>query len=1257
MAGTWEALGDQLEALNQYLQERPLAVLCSVFAVIVSSWLLWRCLSRYGSKKKPLAISTSLSSASSVSREGGTEEEEEEDRDKFDLIHRKREMVQNYGKKMFRKASSEFRHFRRKPREKISSIARRLLNKPEPTETQLHREPPDAFLDPDSEAGDSNIPSEVLYLLKSVRAFGHFEKPLFMELCKHVETKFVPSGAILFRPGQTDDSIYVVRNGRLRVYIVERDGTELPLKDAGPGDSVHSMLSILNAIIGSTRTFKSVAAKATRDSYVLQVKATAFRQFFENNPDSLLRMVQITMLRLQRVTFLALNEFLGLGHELINQKPALRGEFSVLRLKQSRLTRMSEADTFSSDRYPPPPPPPHSQDLQDSDSDNGTPGESTATTSSKGRHKTDGTRKHLRSSDEKHVRDDESTSEHSGGNSSHAKRKTLSLKTNESDSNSNVAISDDSTGQAANGAVSPTAHRKTVAIDMSQNECFTHRLLPAVSLEFDNVMDQARVNRQQFSAEGVTSFPSEPPKGRHFSTQTSIPLRYSHFASLDNSDVLQAATDDLVRIFQLKDESLLKGRIQLIEVGVNSVLGLEGDQECCVYFIASGRLKVYHLTGDQSKSQDLLYVATPGEFCGVLSALTGEPSFITVMAAVHSYLIAITKSNLYQIMSEQPKAVCGLAYDCVQRLSPLVRQIDFALDWTELEAGRALYRQEDEATAAYIILSGRLRSVVKRDDGKKELVDEFGRGEAIGVIEVMTSSKCATTVHAIRDSELACLPAGLLDTIKLKQPQVVSRLIHMLGERILGSYNRLSHYSTTNIASSKETKKHMASNLATVAVVPMTPDVPLSMFSAVLCSAVNSIAPALRLTSHYIQQELGSTALESVSEYRLRTWLGHQEDNNRIVIYEADPTLTQWTARCIRQADCILLVGLAEKGPTEGKIIRQVEKISIRVQKELVLLHGQGVDHPTGTMKWLNALGWLSSYFHVRCPDYFFIKKLQEDKKNAIPPPPNKHSDFARLARRLTGTSVGVVLGGGGARGLAHVGALQAFTEAGVPIDMVGGTSIGSLVGGLYCEERDSARVETRAREFAKRMARFGDKILDLTYPHSAMFSGRAFNRLMKDTFKEKQIEDLWIPYFCITTDITESKMRVHNAGSLWRYIRASMSLSGYMPPLCDPVDGHLLLDGGYVNNLPADVLTGQGAETVIAIDVGSEDNNELTNYGDYVSGWYCLWNKINPLAKKIRIPNLTEIQSRLAYVSCMRQLEAVKADGSCEYIRPPIDK
>ncbi len=96
-----------------------------------------------------------------------------------------------------------------------------------------------------------------------------------------------------------------------------------------------------------------------------------------------------------------------------------------------------------------------------------------------------------------------------------------------------------------------------------------------------------------------------------------------------------------------------------------------------------------------------------------------------------------THAHLYSIMSEQPLAICGLAFDLVQRLSPALRQIDFALDWMELEAGRALYRQGDEADAAYIILNGRVRSVVKKKDGKKELADEFGRGESIGMVGVI----------------------------------------------------------------------------------------------------------------------------------------------------------------------------------------------------------------------------------------------------------------------------------------------------------------------------------------------------------------------------------------------------------------------------------------------------------------------------------------------------------------------------------------
>ncbi|KAF6269229.1 patatin like phospholipase domain containing 7 [Rhinolophus ferrumequinum] len=127
-------------------------------------------------------------------------------------------------------------------------------------------------------------------------------------------------------------------------------------------------------------------------------------------------------------------------------------------------------------------------------------------------------------------------------------------------------------------------------------------------------------------------------------------------------------------------------------------------------------------------------------------------------------------------------------------------------------------------------------------------------------------------------------------------------------------------------------------------------------------------------------------------------------------------------------------------------------------------------------------------------------------------------------------------------------------------------------------------------------------------------------------------------------------------AGSLWRYVRASMSLSGYMPPLCDPKDGHLLMDGGYINNLPADVARSMGAKVVIAIDVGSRDETDLTNYGDALSGWWLLWKRWNPLATKVKVLNMAEIQTRLAYVCCVRQLESVRSSDYCEYLRPPID-
>ncbi|GBP78514.1 Neuropathy target esterase sws [Eumeta japonica] len=137
---------------------------------------------------------------------------------------------------------------------------------------------------------------------------------------------------------------------------------------------------------------------------------------------------------------------------------------------------------------------------------------------------------------------------------------------------------------------------------------------------------------------------------------------------------------------------------------------------------------------------------------------------------------------------------------------------------------------------------------------------------------------------------------------------------------------------------------------------------------------------------------------------------------------------------------------------------------------------------------------------------------------------------------------------------------------------------------------------------------------------------------------------------------IYSEKSLIASLGVLWRYCRSSMSIAGIFPPICDPVDGHLLVDGCYINNVPADVMRSLGAKHILAIDVGSQDDTDLTNYGDDLSGWWLLWKRWNPFTTPVKVPNLPDIQSRLAYVSCNRQLEEVKKSDYCEYIRPPID-
>ena len=148
-------------------------------------------------------------------------------------------------------------------------------------------------------------------------------------------------------------------------------------------------------------------------------------------------------------------------------------------------------------------------------------------------------------------------------------------------------------------------------------------------------------------------------------------------------------------------------------------------------------------------------------------------------------------------------------------------------------------------------------------------------------------------------------------------------------------------------------------------------------------------------------------------------------------------------------------------------------------------------------------------------------------------------------------------------RGLAHVGVYEAMVESGVPVDVVGGTSQGAFVGALIAMIHDPKQPNKTRQElirlcriFALEMSSNWAKIKDLTFPITSYFNGGVFNSGIMRHFGDLRIEDLWLDYFCISTDITASKGIVHHNGMLWRYVRASMTLGPYLPPMCEVYPG-----------------------------------------------------------------------------------------------------
>jgi NTE family protein/lysophospholipid hydrolase len=303
----------------------------------------------------------------------------------------------------------------------------------------------------------------------------------------------------------------------------------------------------------------------------------------------------------------------------------------------------------------------------------------------------------------------------------------------------------------------------------------------------------------------------------------------------------------------------------------------------------------------------------------------------------------------------------------------------------------------------------------------------------------------------------------------------------------------------------------------------------------------------------------------------------------------------------------------------------EVEMLAIerrnRPRHTLALVYGDGHGTPCQSARWRTGRR-MDDYMHVRL---------------------DRSDDFDRLARLLTGNAVGLALGGGFARGLAHVGVLRALEELKIPVDLIGGSSIGAIVGAEWALGWSVADI---ARRTAQGLAA---SFNDTTLPFLSTKRGGNHSRVIRESFGETRIEDLWLPYFCVSTNLNRSEVKIHSTGPLAEAVTASSRAPGVFPPLV--IDGELHVDGGVINNVPVDVMRDlSGVGIVIAVDVSpSKELDEVANYGHEVSGWKAAWSRFKPNRKKhsYRPPSMLFVFRRLIEFSGIsyRKKTADRAD------------
>ncbi|MEM1106415.1 MAG: patatin-like phospholipase family protein [Pseudomonadota bacterium] len=487
-------------------------------------------------------------------------------------------------------------------------------------------------------------------------------------------------------------------------------------------------------------------------------------------------------------------------------------------------------------------------------------------------------------------------------------------------------------------------------------------------------------------------------------------------------------------------------------------------------------------------------------------------------------------------------------------LAPFLKSIPFLSDvprralraagkeatWFSLPAGLPLFEAGEVSDCIYFVISGALGIFRKSMDGRTEFVGHVRAGEPVGEMALflaqdadgdgeLENERHSNTVYALRDSEVLRISRAGFERLIKAEPEILEGMIRLILLRLKQSRRR----------SDRAEPKIFA-------LVSTSPS-----------SEVDRRATALKACLETLNLRVAIVD-EARGDDKPTAFFDSLEAQHDLVLLTASVGDTSWYRLAMRQADRIWLFARADARPSRPLFPEDPSPARSFQLIDVVLCHNKGERPASAPEEWRDAAG-ATRIFHW----------TGEAPATA-----------ARLARVMAGRSVGVVMSGGGARAYAHIGAIRAIRERGLPIDFVGGSSMGAVIAACVAMGWDDDEIDWRIRKAFVSSNPLGDWRL----PVVSMVRGKRVDNRLKEHFGDVDICDLALPFFAVSTNLTDGAFCVHRSGALRRALRASISLPGILPPVVE--QGEVLVDGAVLNNFPVDVMRDFHRGAVIGCDV-----------------------------------------------------------------------